>query len=76
MLRTILLVIALIVLIVIGLVWMGVINLQPTADGGVRATVNSVEVTTETRTVNVQVPVVRTVGENTAAPANGAQPAQ
>jgi hypothetical protein len=66
--RTILLVLALVVLIAIGLVWMGVINLQPTADGGVRATVNPVEMTTETRTVNVQVPVVRTV------PENGAQP--
>ena len=75
MLRTILLVLALVVLIAIGLFYMGVLS-WPGGNQPVR--VNPVEVKMETRQVNVQVPVVQTVNSaataNTAQPANAAQP--
>ena len=71
MLRTILLVLALIVLVVIGLFYMGVLSWP---GGGQAVQVNPVEVKMETRTVNVQVPVVQT--SNSAAPVNTVQPAQ
>ena len=76
MLRTVLLVLALLVLIAIGLFYMGVLS-WPGGNQGVQ--VNPVEVKMETRTVNMQVPVVSTVNSAApapAAPANGAQPAQ
>lgn len=59
MLRTILLVVALLVLVAIGLVYTGVLGLQQKDDGSVKVMTNSVEFSTEPRTV--QVPVVRTV---------------
>lgn len=58
MLRTILLILALVVLVGIGLVWTGVINLQSTPEGGVKASVNPVEVKLEQKNVSVPVPVV------------------
>ena len=70
MLRTVLLILALVVLIGIGLVWTGVINMQSTADGGVKVTANPVEVGIEQKEVTVPVPVVRT--GNSAAPAPAA----
>jgi hypothetical protein len=59
MLRTVLLVVALLVLVTIGLVYTGVLGLQQKDDGSVKVMTNSVEFSTEPRTV--QVPVVRTV---------------
>jgi len=70
MLRAILMLLALIVLIGAGLVWMGIIH-WPGAGAPVQ--VRPAEVRMETRQVNVQVPVVSTPGEqpsgNAAAPA-------
>ena len=57
MLRTLLLLIALVVLIVIGLVWSGMINLNRGSDGGVTIETRDVEV--GTTPANVQVPAVR-----------------
>ena len=57
MLRTLLLLIALVVLIVIGLVWSGMINLNRGSDGGVTIETKDVEV--GTTPANVQVPAVR-----------------
>ena len=76
MLRTVLLVLALLVLIAIGLFYMGVLSWP---GGSQPVQVNPVEVKMETRTVNMQVPVVSTVNNAApaaAAPVNGAQPAQ
>ena len=57
MLRTLLLLIALLVLIAIGLVALGVVNLTPNSEGGVTLETRDVDVgTTE---ANVQLPVVR-----------------
>jgi preprotein translocase subunit SecF len=58
MLRTLLLLIALIVVIVMALIWSGYLNLNRQADGSVSIDAKSVEV--GTTTTNVQVPVVRT----------------
>ena len=57
MLRTLLILIALVVLIVIGLVATGYLNLQREPDGGMTLRTRDVEV--GTGTANVQVPVVR-----------------
>ncbi len=70
MLRTILMVLALIVLIVIGLFYMGILHWP---GGGQPIQANPVEVKMETRQVNMQVPVVATPGD--AGAANAAQPA-
>ena len=56
--RTILLVIALLVVIVMALVWTGVINLNRNANGSVSIETKDVQV--GTTPANVQVPVVRT----------------
>ena len=58
MLRTLLLVIALVVVIGIALVAFGVVNLNRASDGTVTLETRDVEV--GTTTTNVQVPVVRT----------------
>lgn len=71
MLRPIFLILALVVLVGIGLIWTGVINLQSTPEGGVKATVNPVEVKIEQTNVSLPLPVVRTTP-----PGNGAAPAQ
>jgi len=69
MIRAILVLLALVVLIVAALFYMGVLN-WPGAGQPVQ--VNPVEVKMETRQVNVQVPVATTTP---AQPANTAQPA-
>ena len=56
--RTILLVIALLILIVLALVWTGVINLNRNANGSVSIETKNVEI--GTTKANVQVPTVRT----------------
>ena len=56
--RTILLLIALVVLIAMALVWTGVINLNRGSDGSVSIETRDVRV--GTTTTNVQVPVVKT----------------
>jgi len=71
MLRTILLLLALLVLIGVGLVYMGILHWP---GGNAPVEVRPAEVKMETRQVNVQVPVVTTPGEQP--PANTAQPAQ
>jgi preprotein translocase subunit SecF len=58
MMRTILLVIALLIVIVMALVWTGVINLNRNANGSVSIETKDVQV--GTTPANVQVPVVRT----------------
>ena len=58
MMRTILLVIALLIVIVMALVWTGVINLNRNANGSVSIQTKDVQV--GTTPANVQVPVVRT----------------
>ena len=58
MMRTILLVIALLVVIVMALVWTGMINLNHNANGSVSIQTKDVQV--GTTPANVQVPVVRT----------------
>ena len=78
MMRTVLLALALIVLVLIGLFYMGVLSW---GGGNQPIQANPVNVKMETRTVNVQVPVVQTVNSAEpapapAAPANTAQPAQ
>jgi hypothetical protein len=57
MLRTLLLLIALLVLIAIGLVALGVVNLRPNSDGGV--TVETGDLDVGTTEANVPMPVVR-----------------
>jgi hypothetical protein len=69
MLRTILMVLALVVLVVIGLFYMRILH-WPGSGQPIQA--NPVEVKMETRQVNMQVPVVGTAGEPGAA--NAAQP--
>jgi preprotein translocase subunit SecF len=56
--RTILLVIALLIVIVMALVWTGMINLNHNANGSVSIQTKDVQV--GTTQANVQVPVVRT----------------
>jgi len=56
--RTILLVIALLIVIAMALVWTGVINLNRNANGSVSIETKNVEI--GTTKANVQVPVVRT----------------
>ena len=58
MLRTLLLLIAFVVVIAMALIWTGYINLNRHSDGTVSIDAKSVEV--GTTTTNVQVPVVRT----------------
>ena len=58
MLRTLLLLIALVVVIAMALIWTGYINLNRHQDGSVSIDAKSVQVGTTTQ--NVQVPVVRT----------------
>lgn len=71
MLRTLLLLIALIVLICIGLVATGVINLNRSSDGGVTIETKDVEVgTTE---ANVQLPVVRMENRKVEVPSVGVE---
>ncbi len=69
MLRTILMVLALVVLVAIGLFYMGILHWP---GGGQPIQANPVEVKMETRQVNMQVPVVGTAEGGAA---NGAQPA-
>ena len=56
--RTILLVIALLIVIAMALVWTGVINLNRNANGSVSIETKNVEI--GTTKANVQVPMVRT----------------
>ncbi len=70
MIRTILMVLALVVLVVIGLFYMGILH-WPGSGQPIQA--SPVEVKMETRQVNVQVPVVGSAGD--AGAANAAQPA-
>ena len=71
MLRTLLLLIALLVLIGIGLVAAGVINLNRSSDGGVTIETRDVEVgTTET---NVALPVVRMENRKVEMPSVGVE---
>jgi hypothetical protein len=58
MLRTLLLLIAFVVVLAMALIWTGYINLNRQPDGTVSIDAKSVEV--GTTTTNVQVPVVRT----------------
>jgi len=69
MLRTVLLILALLVLIAIGLVWMGVFGLSQKEDGTLDVTANTVEVRQGERQITVPVPEVHTTP-----PANPAQP--
>jgi hypothetical protein len=70
MLRTILLLIALLIVIGIGLVAFGVINLRP-SDTGVSIETSDVEVGTKVR--NVQVPVVRMENRQIEVPSVGVE---
>jgi hypothetical protein len=69
MLRTLLLLIALVVLIVIALIATGYLNLQREADGGMTLRTRDVEVGTST--TNVQVPVVRMENRQVEVPSVG-----
>ena len=69
MLRTFLLLIALLILIVIGLVALGVINLNTRGDGGVTIQTRDVEVGTTEK--NVQLPVVRLENRKVEVPSVG-----
>ena len=71
MLRTLLILLALIILIGIGLVAMGVINLNRSSDGGVTIQTRDVEV--GTTPANVQVPVVRMENREVQVPSVGVQ---
>jgi len=71
MLRTLLILLALIILIGIGLVAMGVINLNRGSDGGVTIQTRDVEV--GTTPANVQVPVVRMENREVQVPSVGVQ---
>ena len=57
MVRTVLLLVALLVLIAIGLIWAGVINLNRNANGSV--SIETRDVSVGTAPANVQVPVVK-----------------
>ena len=73
MLRMLLLLIALLVLIGIGLVALGVVNLSPRTDGGMTIETRDVEVgTTE---ANVQMPVVRMENRKVEVPSLGVEEA-
>ena len=69
MLRTLLILIALIVLIVIGLVATGYLNLQREPDGGMTLRTRDVEM--GTGTANVQVPVIRMENRQVSVPEVG-----
>ena len=71
MLRTLLLLIALLILIVIGLVALGVINLNTSGDGGVTIQTRDVEVGTTEK--NVQLPVVRLENRKVEVPSVGVE---
>ena len=71
MLRTLLILLALIILIGIGLVATGVINLNRGSDGGVTIQTRDVEV--GTTPANVQVPVVRMENREVQVPSVGVQ---
>jgi hypothetical protein len=71
MLRTLLLLIALLILIGIALVALGVINLNRGSDGGVTIKTSDVEVGTTER--NVQLPVVRMEDRTVEMPSLGVQ---
>ena len=71
MLRTLLLLIALLIIIGIGLVALGVINLNRSSDGGVTIQTRDVEV--GTTTANVQVPVVKTETRQVRVPSVGVE---
>ena len=71
MLRTLLLLLVLIVLIGIGLVAMGVINLNRSSDGGVTIQTRDVEV--GTTAANVQLPVVKMENREVQVPSIGVQ---
>ena len=71
MLRTLLLLLVLIILIGIGLVAMGVINLNRGSDGAVTIQTRDVEV--GTTPANVQVPVVRMENREVQVPSVGVQ---
>ena len=66
MIRTLLMVLALVVLVVIGLFYMGILHWP---GGGQPIQATPVEVKMETRQVNVQVPVVEKGDANAAQPA-------
>ena len=68
MLRTILLLIALLLLIVLGLVWAGVIQLREQPGGGVAVETSDVEVGTTSRNLQVPLPTVDVKDGNQAAP--------
>ena len=71
MLRILLLLIALLVLLAIGLVALGVINLNPGSDGGVTIQTRDVEVGTTEK--NVQLPVVRLENRKVEVPSVGVE---
>jgi hypothetical protein len=71
MLRTLLLLIALLVLIGIALVWLGVVNLNRSSDGAVTIRTSDVEVGTTEK--NVQLPVVRMENRTVEVPSLGVQ---
>ncbi len=71
MLRTLLLLIVLLILIGIGLVAMGVINLNRGSDGGVTIETRDVEV--GTTAANVQMPVVRMENRKVQVPSVGVE---
>jgi hypothetical protein len=71
MLRTLLLLIALLILIVIGLVALGVINLNTSGNGGVTIQTRDVEVGTTEK--NVQLPVVRLENRKVEMPSVGVE---
>ena len=71
MLRTLLLLIALLVLIGIALEWLGVVNLNRSSDGAVTIRTSDVEVGTTEK--NVQLPVVRMENRTVEVPSLGVQ---
>ena len=71
MLRTLLLLIALLILIGIGLVALGVVNLSGSTDKGVTIQTRDLEV--GTTTANVQVPVLKTERREVRVPSIGVE---
>ena len=69
MLRTLLLLIALLILIVIGLVALGVVNINPNRDGGVTLETPDVDLGTTER--NVQLPVIKLENRTVEVPSVG-----
>ena len=71
MLRAILLLLALVILVVIGLAYFGIIGVDRAQDGqGARIEVRDVDVGTTTKNVQLEVPTIRVDDGNEAAPAN------